>query len=271
MCLILFAHDVHPEYSLVLAANRDEFFSRPTAPAARWADAPHVIAGRDLQGGGTWLGVTEDGRWSAVTNFREETPSRRDAPSRGHLVSRFLLTDIPASAYADSIAPNATAYNGFNLLLGDGREVVWLSNRTSGGVGFSQRILTPGIYGLSNHLLDTPWRKVTRGKEHLGEIVAQPTIPAPEPLLDLLLDTTYAAEHQLPSTGVPAELERLLSAAFISTPEYGTRSSTALLVARTGAIRFAERSFDSRGSVTNEERLQIGTSNRKVRAAGGGV
>jgi uncharacterized protein with NRDE domain len=252
MCLVLLANDVHPRYRLVLAANRDEFFRRRTAPANRWADAPDVLAGRDLEGGGTWLGVTIAGRWAAVTNFRESAPPLPDAPSRGHLVAEYLRGREAPSEYADRLTSTAASYNGFNLLLGDAEDVCWISNRTAEGAGISRRRLGAGLYGISNHLLDTPWRKVTRGKERLKEIAAAETDPSADSLLEMLLDTTFAAEHELPRTGVSRDLEIALSAAFISTPDYGTRSSSALLIGRDGGIHLAERSFDSSARVVEE-------------------
>lgn len=255
MCLILLAHDVHPDYRLVLAANRDEFYARPTAPAAPWADAPRVIAGRDLRGGGTWLGVTRSARWAAVTNHRDavvEEP-RPDAPSRGQLVSGFLLGDEPPLDYLERLAPRAAEYNGFNLLAGEGAEVGWLANRAEHG----PRRLAPGIYGLSNELLDTPWPKVVRGKRELTRLVgAAGSLPVDE-LLDLLLDRTYAADHDLPDTGVAPELERALSAAFITTPRYGTRSSAVLLIDRSGQVTLVERTFHPGSSHWTEVRHEF--------------
>lgn len=239
MCLILFAYDAHPEYRLVLAANRDEFHARPTAPAAPWEDAPWVVAGRDLRGGGTWLGVTRRGRWAALTNYRDAREHAPDAPSRGHLVADYLLGEEPPAAYLAAVHSGAEAYNGFNLLVGDRESVHWYSNRAAGG----GRPLAPGVYGLSNHLLDTPWPKVTRGKEALSRILSGAGRAEPDALLELLLDGTYAADHELPDTGVGIERERMLSSLFIASPEYGTRSSTALLIDREERILLVERTY----------------------------
>jgi uncharacterized protein with NRDE domain len=257
MCLILFAHDFHPEYRLVLAANRDEFFTRPTDPLHRWADNPEILAGRDREGGGTWLGTTSGGRWAAVTNFREATAPRPDAPSRGHLVTNFLEEDSPPLEYARSLLPRAGDYNGFNLLVGDENGVVWFSNRSIPPGKPDPVGLERGVYGISNHLLDTPWPKVLRGKAGLKLILQGNGPPSSERLLELLLDTSYAAEHELPWTGVGPEMERALSAAFISTPDYGTRSSSALLIGRDGRISFAERSFDAAGRPAGEKFLTV--------------
>lgn len=237
MCLILFAYRVHPEYRLVAAANRDEFFARPTAPAAPWPDAPGVVAGRDLRGGGTWMGVAEGGRWAAVTNHRDPGEPLPHAPSRGDLVAGFLRGAEAPGDYLARLESRAAEYNGFNLLAGDARSLFWFSNRS----GEPPRRLEPGIYGLSNHLLDTAWPKVQRGKRELARLLAGPADPVP--LLDLLLDRTLAADHLLPDTGVGAERERALSAAFILTPGYGTRASTALLLRPDGGGLLVERTF----------------------------
>lgn len=260
MCLILFAQDAHPEFGLVLAANRDEFHDRPTAPAGPWPDRTDILAGRDLRSGGTWLGVTSEGRWAAVTNVRDGAEQRQDATSRGGLVADFLIGSPDPLDYAEALAPRLDDYNGFNLLIGLGAEAVWVSNRsdsTSADARPPMR-LPPGIYGVSNHLLDTPWPKVTRGKRELERLIRSNAAPSAEGLLSLLLDRAYAADHDLPETGVPSDLERALSAAFIITPEYGTRSSSALLIRRDGRIHFAERRFDAAGTPVGEEIFEIG-------------
>ena len=251
MCLILLAHEAHPRYRLVVAANRDEFYARPTAPAGWWEDAPGVLAGRDLRGGGTWMGVDRGGRWAAVTNYRDPGAERKDAPSRGELVGDFLRGGDSAAEYLARLRPRAGEYNGFNLLVGEPGTVLWLSNRAP-----APRALEPGVHGVSNHLLDTPWPKVERGKGALAAILREPRIDA-EPMLDLLLDRTVAADHQLPDTGVGLTLERALSTMFIATPEYGTRSSTALLVDREGGVLFVERTHRPGGGETDDRRFDF--------------
>lgn len=234
MCLILFAYEEHPRYRLVLAANRDEFYERPTAPAAFWEDDSGVLAGRDLRNGGTWLGVTRTGRFAAVTNYRGAEESRPDAPSRGALVASFLRGREAADAYLVRLAMNAERYNGFNLLVGDVDNLCYFSNREN-----EVRRLEPGVYGLSNHLLNTPWPKVEAGRAALRHTIARPF--EPDALLDLLADTTTAPDEALPDTGVGLEWERVLSPRFIETPAYGTRSSSVLLVDREGEVTFVER------------------------------
>ena len=237
MCLILLAHAAHPSYRLILTANRDEFYARPTRPAHRWSDAPHVVAGRDLRGGGTWLGVTDGGRWGAVTNFRDAAEIGRTGPSRGHLVADFLRGDAPPSDYVAEVADRGREMNGFNLLVGDADEVWWISNRAPELAA----PVRPGIHGISNALLDTPWPKVVRGKRELDHLISRADEPDPDRLIGILLDRTMAAEHELPRTGVGMEMERALSAPFITTPGYGTRSSTALLIDESGRIVLVER------------------------------
>lgn len=239
MCLITFALDAHPAYRLVVAANRDEFYARPTAPAAWWADAPDVLAGRDLREGGTWMGVTRAGRFSAVTNYRDPGLAQKAAaPSRGALVADFLRGAADAESYIRGLEARAGEYNGFNLLVGDDGGLFYLSNRTEG-----VRRLEPGVYGLSNALLDTPWPKVVRAKRAMADALALAEGDAWDaPLWEALADRVIAADDSLPDTGVGAERERLLSPPFIRTDVYGTRASSVMTIARDGEVRFIERS-----------------------------
>ncbi|HTO49745.1 MAG TPA: NRDE family protein [Burkholderiales bacterium] len=243
MCLILFAHRVHPAYPLVVAANRDEWFRRPTAPAAFWPDAPEVFAGRDLEQQGTWLGITRTGRFAALTNYRDPGSNRADAPSRGALVSAFLRSETPPPEYLERLRDDAARYNGFSLLVGDGVALSYFSNR-DGDI----RSLSSGLYGLSNSLLDVDWPKVQSGKARLAAAL-DGTLSA-QALLELLDDTGLASDRELPSTGVTLEWERRLSSLRIVADGYGTRSSTALLVGADGEVTFVERSFDDTGGET---------------------
>jgi uncharacterized protein with NRDE domain len=236
MCLILLAHGAHLDYPLVIAANRDEYYRRPTAKAAFWQDHPRILAGRDLECMGTWLGVTRAGRFAALTNFRDPRERKIDAPSRGQLVSDFLASEREPREYLEEVATRAPQYNGFNLLAGDVDGVFYFCSRTA-----SMQQLSPGIHGLSNHLLDTPWPKVTRGKQRLQAALADE--PNAEALLDLLHDREPAAENELPDTGVGADLERVLSPALIVSPQYGTRASTAVLFGGDGSVSFSERTI----------------------------
>jgi uncharacterized protein with NRDE domain len=248
MCLILLAHDAHPRYRLVVAANRDELYDRPTAPAGWWEDAPEVLGGRDLRGGGSWLGMTRSGRWAAVTNYRDRSAERKDAPSRGDLVGDFLRGGDSPAEYLARLRRRAADYNGFNLLVGEPGSVFWFSNRAVERHDLPGREVTPGVHGLSNHLLDTPWPKVERGKRELERLLADPEL-APEPMLDLLLDRTVAADDDLPDTGL-----------FITTPVYGTRASTALLIDRDGRVLLVERSHRPDTPHAEERRYEFQTA-----------
>jgi len=241
MCLILLAWRAHPEFPLVVAANRDEFFSRRTAPAAFWDEAPQVLAGRDLERGGSWLGITREGRFAALTNFREPSQALAHAPSRGELVLRFLAGAQTPADYLEELRDAGGRYTGFNLIFGDAGDLWYFSNRDQGA-----RRLAAGVYGLSNHLLDTPWPKVERGKSAIAR--ALHALPDEGLLFSLLRDDRVAPDDALPRTGVSIEWERLLSAAFICTPGYGTRSATVLLVDRAGRTAFHEQEFASDGS-----------------------
>lgn len=238
MCLILFAYNVHPNYRLILAANRDEFYERPSAPADFWAKHPRVLAGIDLKEKGTWLGVTKGGKFAAITNYRDPASWKEDAPSRGGLVSRYLTGSFSAEKYLQRISARAPEYNGFNLLLGDSRDIFVFSNR-----GALQK-LTPGIYGLSNRLLDTPWPKVRRGKKLMKAALDKKGAELEEALFAALADRRVPPDSQLPETGVDLEWERMLSPMFISSPVYGTRSSTVLLIGRNKRIKFMEKVYD---------------------------
>ena len=252
MCLILFAHRAVPGHVLVLAANRDEFFARPTEPASHWTDAPHVLAGRDLEKGGTWLGVTRDGRWAAVTNYRDGTRPETGSRSRGELVARYLLKGSSAASYAAAVVSAGSEYHGFNLLVGDTEGVHYVSNH-----GAQPQALRPGIYGLSNHLLDTPWPKVARGKRDMEALLGANSEDPTEPLLALLADRRPAAAEALPETGVSRDWEKLLSSAFIRAPGYGTRASSVLLIEYSGAASLCERSFGASAELLEDRRFRF--------------
>lgn len=247
MCLIVFAWRAHPDFPLVLGANRDEFLDRPTRPAAFWPEQPDLLAGRDLRGGGTWLGVTRSGRIAAVTNFRQGTAARSDLRSRGLLVFDFLVADRAPAVYLAGVAAERRAYEGFNLLAGVGHELHYFSNR-----GGDPEPVAPGVHGLSNALLDTPWPKVERAKSALARLLDRDRAALVDGVLALLADRVRPADHELPSTGVSLEWERCLSPVFIASPDYGTRSSTVLLVDRRGSVTFLERSFEHSTGRTTE-------------------
>ncbi|MFH1079899.1 MAG: NRDE family protein [Pseudomonadota bacterium] len=238
MCLILLSYKQHPVYPLVFAANRDEFYDRPSAPASFWEDRFDLLAGRDLKEGGTWLGITRGGRMAALTNYRDPASVKLQAPSRGWLVKDYLCSQEDTDGYLKKLGKQADRYNGFNVILGDPFRLYYFSNR-NGTIE-----LTPGLYGLSNALLNTPWPKVERGKQRFGSLLSQTDDPLPEDLLSILKDQTRPEDGLLPDTGVGLEWERILSSIFISSSVYGTRSSILLLVDRKRHATFIERIYN---------------------------
>ena len=247
MCVIFFSYGEYPEFPLVLAANRDEFYRRPARPAAVWQDAPDIIGGRDEEQGGTWLGVTRAGHWGAITNYREKP--NPDKKSRGLILAGYLSGGEKPGVYLRNLESEAQDYNGFNVLLGTTEEVFYYSNR-----GGDLRKLSPGLYGLSNALLNTPWPKVEAGKAELRRTLDEG--PDTEQLLQLLADETKAPDEQLPKTGIPLEFERLVSSRFIRSPIYGTRASTALVRRADGHTILEEQSFLVGGEPGGRVRLE---------------
>ncbi len=238
MCLLFLSYKTTPGYRLVVAANRDEFLARPTARLDFLDQDKTLLAGRDLQGGGTWLGITAGLRFAAITNYRDPAASRFDAPSRGEILMNYLTGQMAAGEYLQRLAVTASAYNGFNLILGDARDLYYYSNILG-----DPRLLSPGFYGLSNHLLDSPWPKVLRGKELLRpHMVARDCID-PIPLLELLTDSHRPPDEQLPETGVGLAWEQLLGTIFIDAAGYGTRSSAVVTVTEDGAVEFTEKTI----------------------------
>lgn len=257
MCLILLAWRCHPQFPLVVAANRDEFFDRPTAAAAVWGDAPHVLAGRDLRAGGTWMGIDRHGRFAALTNFRDPALQRDGMRSRGELVADFLRREQPPEDYLDGVHTAAASYNGFNLLLADRGNLIWYSN-----VDRKRRRLAPGIYGVSNHLLDTPWPKLVAAKSALTKALG--ALPDDTALLALLRDDRVYPDHSLPRTGVDIAWERLLSAAFVKSSDYGTVSSSVVLFDNRGTVVFDEQSWLPGAQPGKRTRLRYSSINTSV-------
>jgi uncharacterized protein with NRDE domain len=254
MCLLVLAWQVHPRYRLVVAANRDEFHERPAAALGKWPAPLELLAGRDLRAGGTWLALDRGRRFGVVTNFRELQQPQHGAPSRGELIPQFLRAAQSPREFFAALAPRAPAYSGFNLLLAD-RESLWYGcNRAQ---PFA-RALPPGVYGLSNEFLDTPWPKLQRVRRGFEAWLSKPDAAAPVELFRLLDDRTRVSDDaQLPKTGVTREWERVLSAPFVAHPEYGTRSSTVALLQPDGAAYLAERRFDARGEATGETEFAL--------------
>ena len=301
MCLIGLAWQAHPEIPLIIAANRDEYHVRPSAASAWWHDAPQVFGGCDLQSGGTWMGITRDGRFAALTNVRDPGEFRPNARTRGALVADFLTGDGDPAAYVRLCMQNPAAYNGFNLLTGTPEALWYCGNR-----GAATRALEPGLYALSNALLDTPWPKAISLKLSLGEgLQAYAADAALEPMvsgespdtfataasamhalvrphgtvgtrgrrLDALFDSLYEAlgdtqpqpDDRLPQTGVPLERERVLSSPKIVSPLYGTRASTVLCVLRSGLVHWEERSFTVTGDIAQTVRERFSLASRSLR------
>jgi len=237
MCLIVVGWRVHPEFPLIVAANRDEFYARPTAFADYWPESPEVIGGRDLEAGGTWLAITRGGRFAAVTNVREPGAAK-GLHSRGKLTQAFLAGQQSAAEYVKQL--NAGDYSGFNLLVGDVQSLWYCSNRSA-----RPQKLGPGIHGLSNHLLDSPWPKLLTARQGFAQAIAK--LPDRATLFKVLADDEIVPDGELPNTGVPLEWERRLSAIFVRSREYGTRASTVLSLSHDGRIAFEERSFGPEG------------------------
>lgn len=243
MCLIVFAWRVIPGVPVVACANRDEFYNRPAAPAAPWPEHPNLIAGRDLEHGGSWMGITREGpdgpKFAALTNIRAPGEGRPNAPSRGELVADFLKGTLSAADYLELLDARGDVYNGYNLVLGDRSNLYWYSNRAGGDPRNGQPLEPGRIYGVSNGLLDAPWPKVTRTKAQFASLLCQ---GAPEDAyFEMLADTTRAPDMRLPETGVSLDLERVLSAVCIETPEYGTRTSTVVKLYDNGVGELQER------------------------------
>jgi len=237
MCLILFAIDCHPKYQLVVAANRDEYYNRESLPAAFWPDNPSILAGRDVRQGGTWMGITTQGRFCALTNYRDPSRHKPQAPSRGRLVQRYLECSTSPEDYMRDLECECDRYNGFNLLAGTPENLYYFSNL--------EKVIRPlerGCHGISNSLLDVPWPKVTRGTCWLADCLQQQEINH-EDLFALMADREFAEDRDLPHTGVSREMEKMLSSIFIEIPGYGTRCTTILLVDRENRVQFWERSF----------------------------
>lgn len=247
MCIVYLALRSHPDWPLFIAANRDEFHQRPTLAAAPWKKRPDIIAGIDLQAGGTWLGVTQQGRFALLTNYRDTDKQIADAPSRGDLVSAFLTGSIPPADYVDKVSHKADAYNGFNLIAGDLNTASYLSNRSPVS---GRQILGQGQYVVSNHLLDTPWPKAERLRHMFEQFDMDTLTHSLRTVFDVLKDTTPADDSDLPNTGLSLDRERLLSSPFIISPDYGTRCSTVILVHKSGQTLVSEISYDTAGTET---------------------
>ncbi|GAB5410028.1 MAG: NRDE family protein [Balneolaceae bacterium] len=249
MCLITFAYKAHPIYKLILASNRDEFYERPTRKAQFWKEEKHpeLLAGKDLEAGGTWMGINKRGKWGALTNYRDPSSIRPNPPSRGELVLNYLQNRTLPKDELLKLDKNSDSLNGFNLLLGDTKGVFHYSN--------VNKIITeikPGIHGVSNALLDTSWPKLDQAKEDLSRVIEHKNIEF-EKLFELLKKEDKPPENELPNTGIPKEWEKAVSSVFIKTESYGTRCSTLLLIDNYGKVTFIERRYDPKTSMILEE------------------
>ncbi len=262
MCLLVLAWQAHPRYRLVVAANRDEFHERPAAPLATWGPPGDILAGRDLRAHGTWLGLDRQRRFGVITNFRELQRPRPDAPTRGALIPDYLGGMSGAEAFLAGLKPQAPRYSGFNLLLTDRESLWYASNRAE---EFARR-LSPGVYGLSNEFLDTPWPKLRRVRRRFDAWLGDPGNGTAADLFALLDDrATATAAEELPRTGISEEWERVLSAPFVLHPDYGTRASTVLLLEHSGAGLLVERRFDPQGTLLGETEFELAADGQRPR------
>ena len=237
MCLLLISWKTDPRYPLILAGNRDEFYNRPTRPLHKWESKPVIAAGRDLKSRGTWLAVSENRRFAAVTNFRNPATLRENVRSRGELVTKFLLSSLSTEKILEKIRGTAGLYNGFNLILGDG-ETLWYLNE----MDIAPKEIPPGIHVISNARLNTPWPKAVHAKSEFSTLIAEENFH-PDPLFKLLLNDQTYPTSELPSTGVTPEMEKQLSSLFIRMPGYGTRSSAVISLDQNGVFSFSERTY----------------------------
>jgi uncharacterized protein with NRDE domain len=239
MCLIVIGYNYHPDYKLIFAANRDEFYQRPSSPADFWKDESSLLAGKDLKEGGTWCGITKNGRFAAITNYRNIKSKKKDALSRGKIVTDFLLGTSSPEFYFKGLKDSADLYNGYGLIFGVTSGLYFFSNKAKGLIKTEA-----GIHGLSNHLLNTPWFKVTRGKDLFKKAIDIKNNFVDDLFL-ILSDKTPSPENELPDTGLTKEVERNISSIFVETPDYGTRSSTVILIDKKDNVTFIEKSLDT--------------------------
>lgn len=239
MCLITFAYNKHPKYRLILAANRDEFYGRPTRRVQFWDEDghPEILAGKDLEAGGTWMGVSKSGKWAALTNYRDPNWQLDNPPSRGELVLNYLLNGESPQDYMQTLNRDSDKYVGFNILLGDADGIMHFSNHDK-----TPKSIEAGVHGVSNALLDTPWPKLTMAKNSLADKIRTNEIDKGS-IFQFLNDDTQAPDDQLPETGIPYKWEKAVSSLFIKTEKYGTRCSSILLIDHDGSVEFTERRF----------------------------
>lgn len=235
MCLILFAYQSHTQYPLIVAANRDEYYRRPALASHWWSTHPELLAGKDLSQGGTWLGITRQGQFAALTNVREATIQGKTYRSRGEIPLSYLGESPSPTSFTQQLSETAGHYRGYNLLFGGLDKLCYFSNRTT-----CLQEIPPGVHGLSNATLNTPWPKVSNGVAQLHQAIREPE-PNVETIFGILESRAIAEDDQLPDTGIGIELERMLAPAFIQSPEYGTRSSLVLTIDKDNQVTFHEK------------------------------
>ncbi len=251
MCLIFLSFNQHPDYPLIIAANRDEFYDRPASSLGLWPEHPNVLAGKDLTGGGTWLGVTKSGYFAMLTNYRDMAKIKANAPTRGKLVLDYLAGEFDASNYLQALDASASLYNGYNIILGTLNDPWYFSNQNH-----KLFRLGTGLYGLSNALLDTKWPKVEIGKETFKGIIEQESLNT-EALFSFMYDKTLAPDEKLPDTGIGYEKEKLLSSMFIELPGYGTRNTTVLVKDKNNNVQIVERTYSQLNDSTSELKFEF--------------
>jgi uncharacterized protein with NRDE domain len=252
MCILFVAVNQHKDYPLIIAANRDEFFSRKTAKSHFWSEHPHVLAGRDIQAGGSWMGINQQGYLASLTNIRAPHTIKNDVSSRGELVSQFLQNPSKIKLYQQTLAATKEQYNGYNLLFGKWNELAVYNNHNN-----KLDYLSNGFYGLSNADLNSPWPKINKGVNKLEQHCQNNQVIIAEELFELLLDTSKAPDAELPTTGAPIEWERRLSSIFIQGQEYGTRSSTVLTVDKNQKVSWQERTYNNQAKCTSDQKFQF--------------
>jgi uncharacterized protein with NRDE domain len=252
MCLIVLAYKYHPDYKLILGANRDEFYDRPADAAHQWKDNPSLLAGKDLKEGGTWCGITTDGKIAAITNYRNMKSIKKNAVSRGKIVTGYLLGNYSPEQFAGELIETAEQYNGYSLVFGNKSDLYFFSNQTK-----KLEEIQPGIHGLSNHLIDTPWFNVTCGKNLLKNAINNHSDFTGK-LFEMLNDKTLAPDSDLPDTGLPVETEKKISSIFVENKNYGTRSSTVILIDKDNRVTFIEKSLNGNKEwISNSFRFEI--------------
>ncbi|GGW95604.1 NRDE family protein [Alteromonas halophila] len=253
MCILFVANQQRKDMPLIIAANRDEFYRRPTLPSHFWSDAPDLLAGKDLEAGGSWMGVTRQGRIAAITNVRAANAQRDNAKSRGELVTQSLC-DPSHQTLSARLRQSREKYQGYNLLFGDINALQVYNN-----IEDRLQEVSPGIHGLSNATLNAPWPKVTRGMQSLSEYCQHSECIVPQDLFALLRNDEQADDDRLPDTGISKEWEKRLSSIFIQSPDYGTRASTIILVNQDLQLYWHERQFSPEGAILSEvsERFQL--------------